>query len=131
MPVPRDVATKLDLKGMPKIQAIIASFPYRGSLMPMGDGTYSLGVGKEIRKAAGLDFGDPITVQLGIDTAPRIVGVPAELAMVLARDDKARAVWEKLSYTNRKEAARDLNEAKRPETRARRLAKILERLRSQ
>jgi len=40
VPVPRAVAAKLGLKGMPRIQAVIAGTPYRGSLMPMGDGTY-------------------------------------------------------------------------------------------
>jgi hypothetical protein len=40
IPVPREAASKLGLKGMPKIQAVIAGQPYRGSLMPMGDGTY-------------------------------------------------------------------------------------------
>ena len=129
MSVPPRVATKLGLKGMPKIQSVIAGFPYRGSLMPMGDGTYCLGVAKAIREAAGLDFGDSITVQLEIDTAPRIVEVPADLATVLAKDPTARAAWESLSYTDRKEIARGLEDAKRPETRKRRLAQSLERLR--
>jgi hypothetical protein len=52
VPVPKDVAAKLGLKGMPKIQAVIAGTPYRGSLMPMGDGTYCLGVLKSIQQAA-------------------------------------------------------------------------------
>src|SRR5258707_15432922 len=57
VPVPRDVAAKLGLKGMPKIQAVIAGQPYRRSLMPMGDGTWCLGVLKSIQEAAGVGFG--------------------------------------------------------------------------
>lgn len=130
IPVPREVAISLRLKGMPKIKAIIAGSPYRGSLMPMGDGTYGLGVAKSIREVAGLDIGGAVTVQLAADAEPRIVEVPADLAKSLARDPRARKAWEQLSYTNRKEAARDLETAKRPETRQRRLSKILERLKA-
>src|SRR4029077_396078 len=61
IPVPRQVATKLGLQGMPKIQAVIAGRPYRGSLMPMGDGTWCLGVLKSIQEAAGVGFGDAVT----------------------------------------------------------------------
>ncbi len=127
--VPKDVAAKLRLKGMPKIQAVIAGTPYRGSLMPMGDGTYCLGVLKSIQEAAGVGQGDTISVELGLDTAPRTVEPPADLARALARDKKATAAWEALSYTNKKEMARSLEEAKRPETRERRLAQALESLR--
>ena len=130
VPVPKDVAAKLGLKGFPKIQAVIAGTPYRGSLMPMGDGTYCVGVLKSIQEEAGVGFGDTIIVELGLDTAPRTVEVPTDLAKALKRDKKAAGAWEALSYTNRKEHARALEEAKRPETRERRLANTLEFLRS-
>lgn len=130
VPVPKDVAAKLGLKGFPKIQAVIAGTPYRGSLMPMGDGTFCLGVLKSIQAAAGVGFGDTVTVELGLDTAPRTVDVPPDLAAALARDKKAAAAWEALSYTNKKEHAQGLEGAKRQETRERRLAQTLEFLRS-
>ena len=129
VPVPKDVAAKMGLKGMPKVQAVIAGQPYRGSLMPMGDGTYCLGVLKSIQQAAGVKPGDTITVEIELDTAPRTVEPPPDLAKVIARDKNAAAVWEKLSYTNRKEMARGLEEAKTRATRERRLAAALERLR--
>jgi len=129
VPVPKDVAAKMGLKGMPKVRAVIAGQPYRGSLMPMGDGTYCLGVLKSIQQAAGVKPGDTITVEIELDTAPRTVEPPPDLAKVIARDKNAAAVWEKLSYTNRKEMARGLEEAKTRETRERRLAAALERLR--
>ncbi len=129
VPIPREVATELGLKGMPKIQAVIAGTPYRGSLMPMGDGTYCLGVLKSIQEAAGVGLGDTIEVLLELDTAPRTVEPPADLATVLAKDKQAAAAWEKLSFTDRKELALRLTSAKKPETRRRRLAAALERLR--
>jgi len=130
VPVPREVAGKLGLKGMPKIQAVIAGQPYRGSLMPMGDGTWCLGVLKSIQEAAGVGFGDTVTVELELDTAPRLVEPPPDLARALARDKKMAAAWEGLSFTNKKEMARSLEEAKKPETRERRLAAALAKLRA-
>ena len=119
--IPDHVAATLGLRGMPKIQAVIAGAPYRGSLRPMGDGTYGLGVLKSIQAGAGVGAGDRITVLLELDTALRTVEVPADLADVLAGDKKAAAAWEKLSYTDKKEVAGSLESAKKPETRERRL----------
>jgi hypothetical protein len=129
VPVPRDVATKLGLKGMPKIQAVIAGQPYRGSLMPMGDGSWCLGVLKSIQEAAGVGSGDTVTVELTLDTAPRTVEPPPDLARELARDKNMDAAWTALSFTGKKEMARSLEEAKRPETREKRFAQALETLR--
>jgi len=70
-----------------------------------------------------------VTVELEPDTEERTVEVPADLAAALKRDAKAAAAWEKLSYTNRKEIARSLEEAKRPETRERRLQAALAKVR--
>jgi Domain of unknown function (DUF1905)/Bacteriocin-protection, YdeI or OmpD-Associated len=130
VPVPREVAAKLGLKGMPKINAVIAGQPYRGSLMPMGDGTYCLGVLKSIQEAASVGYGDSISVELELDNAPRIVEPPADLARAIGADKTMAANWEKLSFTDKKEMARSLDEAKKPETRERRLAAALEKLRA-
>jgi hypothetical protein len=128
--IPRDVDRKLGLRGRPKIQALIAGHPYRGSLMPMGDGTFCLGVLKSIQESVGVKRGDVVTIELGLDTAPRVVEPPPDLSGALARDTRAAAAWEKLSYTNNKEMARSLEEARKAETRGRRLAAALEKLRA-
>jgi hypothetical protein len=127
--VPREVSEKMAFKGRPRVRATIAGAPYRGSLMPMGDGTFGLGVLKSIQEEKHIDVGDTITVELEPDTEERTVEAPADLAAVLKRDGKARAAWEKLSYTNKKEIASSLIEAKKPETRERRLKAALDRLR--
>jgi len=130
VPVPRQVAAKLGLKGMPKITSVIARQPYRGSLMPMGDGTYRLGVLKSIQEAAGVGFGDTITIELELDTTTRVVEPPADLAKAIAGNQAMAAKWERLSFTNQKEMAPSLTEAKKPETRERRLAAALAKLRA-
>jgi len=126
--VPRELNATLGLGGRPKVQAVIAGHPYRGSLMPAGDGTFLLGVLKAIQQSAGVTRGDRITVELDLDTAARVVGPPPDLARALAKNKKAAAAWEKLSYTSKREIARSLEEAKRPETRGRRLTATVERL---
>ena len=130
IPVPHEVNEQLGLKGRPKIQAVIAGQPYRGSLMPMADGTFCLGVLKSIQETAGVKQGDTIEVLLELDTEPRTVEPPADLANALARDKRAAATWEKLSFTNKKEMARSLEEAKKPETRKKRLAAAVAKLRA-
>jgi Domain of unknown function (DUF1905)/Bacteriocin-protection, YdeI or OmpD-Associated len=128
--VPPNVADALSLKGRPKIHAVIAGHPYRGSLISTGDGAFVLGVLKSIQEAEGLKRGDAITVELALDTAPRVIEPPSDLAAALRRDRVAAASWDRLSYTSKREIAGSLEEAKRPETRKRRLVAALERLRS-
>jgi len=130
LPVPESVAIEMGLRGMPKVNAVIAGQPYRGSLMPMGDGTFCLGVLKSIQEAAGVKQGDTVTVELDLDTAPRTVEMPSDLKKALAGDRKAQAAWDSLSFTNKKEMARSVEEAKKPETRERRLAAAVKALRA-
>ena len=98
--------------------------------MPMGDGTFCLGVLKAIQESAGVKRGDTVTIELELDIAPRTVEPPPDLARHLARDKNSAAAWDRLSFTNKREMARSLEEAKKPETRDRRLAAALERLRT-
>jgi uncharacterized protein YdeI (YjbR/CyaY-like superfamily) len=84
---------------------------------------------KSIQESAGVGFGDTVAIELEVDTAPRLVEPPADLARAMAKDKKMSAGWEKLSFTSKKEMARSLEEAKRPETRERRLAAAIAKLR--
>ena len=78
----------------------------------------------------GLAAGDPVDVRVELDDAPREVDVPAELEAALAADPQAKAAYERLSFTHRKEYARWVAEAKREATKADRAAKTIERLKS-
>ena len=92
-------------------------------------GVSVLGVLKSIVEALGVDFGDTLDVTVALDTAERTVEVPPDLAGALSRDAALKAAWGRLSFTRRKELARAIEEAKKPETRARRLERALEELR--
>jgi len=107
----------------------IGDYRYRTTIVSMG-GRFLFGVNAEQRKATGLAAGDVVEVTIEPDDAPREVDVPPQLQAALDADPVAKAAWEKLSYTNRKEHARSIAEAKADETRERRLAKTLAALRS-
>ena len=126
--VPEDVVLAFDRGRRVPITVTIGDYTYRTTIVSMG-GRFLFGVNSEQRRATGLKGGDVVEVTIEPDDAPREVEVPAELQAALDADPAAKAAFEKLSYTNRKEAARQITEAKAEETRARRLAKILESLR--
>ena len=125
--IPFDVEEVFRAKRVP-VKAVVNGAEYRGSIVRMG-GRYLLGIPKAFREQAGIKAGDNIVVTLEKDEAERTVKVPADLAAALKKDKALKAAWEKLSYTLRKENVRALEEAKQPETRARRLEKTLALLR--
>jgi Bacteriocin-protection, YdeI or OmpD-Associated/Domain of unknown function (DUF1905) len=111
------------------VVATVAGYTWRGSVARM-KGEFLLGMNREVREAAGVEAGDEVSVEIALDAAERTVEVPAELAAALAGDTDAAAAFEGLAYTHRKEFARWVAEAKRAETRERRVAKALEMLRA-
>ena len=125
--IPFDVEEVFGAKRVP-VKAVVNGAEYRGSIVRMG-GRYLLGIPKAFREQAGIKAGDNIVVTLEKDEAERTVEVPADLAAALKKDKALKAAWDKLSYTLRKENVRAPEEAKQPETRARRLEKTLALLR--
>jgi Bacteriocin-protection, YdeI or OmpD-Associated/Domain of unknown function (DUF1905) len=125
--VPADAIRKLGAKGRIAVRASFNGIPYRGSIMRMG-GVSMLGVTKGIMAEAGVATGDTLDVVVENDDTPREVAVPAELAAAFKRSPAARKAWESLSYTARKEHAAAIEGAKKPETRERRVAKVLDAL---
>jgi len=102
--------------------------PFRGRLMVYGGVTY-LGFRKEIRDAAGITQGDEAEIEIERDDAPRDVEIPEALATALAADPSAQSAFDSLAFTHRKEYASWVAEAKKDDTRARRVARTLEMLR--
>jgi uncharacterized protein YdeI (YjbR/CyaY-like superfamily) len=84
-------------------------------------------VNRELRENAGAAAGETVEVELELDTNPRTVRLPKDLASAL--DDEARAAFDRMSYTHRKEYVDWIKEAKREETRRRRIAQAVELIR--
>jgi antitoxin component of MazEF toxin-antitoxin module len=125
--VPTEVVQALGGKGRIPVTATFDGVPYRGSIVRMG-GVAVLGVQKAIMAELGVSVGDSLTVVVRNDEGPREVEVPDDLAEALARNDPARAAFEVLSFSHKREYVRSITEAKRPETRGRRIERTIEQL---
>jgi len=126
--VPGEVVAALGGGGRIPVQATFDGIAYRGSIASMG-GCMALGILKSIRAELGKGAGDPVTVTLVRDAAERTVEVPADLAAAL-QEAGLRTAFDALSYSHRREHVNAINDAKKPETRVRRISKALEMLKS-
>jgi hypothetical protein len=122
--IPDAVVEDLGAGRRPKVVVTVGPHTWRSSIARMGD-RFMLGMSQENRALAGVAAGDVLDVEIEVDSAPRVVELPEDLAAALAADSAAAATWATWSFTRPKEAARQLTEAKKPETRARRLEKVL------
>jgi hypothetical protein len=125
--VPEEVVERLGGGGRIPVSARFDGEPYRGSIVRMG-GEPILGVLKEIRDRLGKGPGDRLFVSVDRDEAPRVVELPEELAAVLAENPRARAAFDALSHSHRREHAAYVAEAKQESTRKRRAQTTLDRL---
>jgi Bacteriocin-protection, YdeI or OmpD-Associated/Domain of unknown function (DUF1905) len=99
----------------------------QGSLIKYGHPLHSLGILKAVREQIGKGPGDTIAVAVWKDDPVRTVEVPAEFEKLMKKQGLL-PVFEKLSYTHRKEYCRWITEAKKQETRLKRLEKAIEML---
>jgi hypothetical protein len=127
--IPFDVLKVFGTRGRVPVSGTINGFAFRSSLAPYG-GKHFMAVNRQMREGAKAQAGDTVHFTLEKDEAVREVVLPADFQKALARDPAARAAWAKLSYTHRKEWVQEIEGAKRPETRERRLAKALAALAS-
>jgi hypothetical protein len=126
--VPDEVVAGLGKSKRPPVRVTINGHTYRSTVAVMG-GEYLVGVSAENRELAGVAAGDEVEVQLELDTAPREITVPGDFAEVLAGDPDARRFFDGLSYSQKQWFVTGIEDAKTAETRQRRIAKAIERLR--
>lgn len=125
--VPFDVRAVFG-KARAPVRGTVNGHPFRTTVAVYG-GRYFLGFRREIRDAAGFGDGDLLSIVLELDDEPRTVAVPPELEAVLAREPEAKAVFDGLSYTHRREYVEWVSGAKREETRRTRLERAVAMLR--
>jgi hypothetical protein len=127
IPVPFDPKTVFGKVRAP-VKVTLNGYTYRSTIAPMG-GTMCIPLRKSNREAAGLEGGETLDVVLASDTEERVVEPPADLAKALKAAPPAWERWGELSFTHQREYAEAVEEAKKPETRARRIAAAVEALR--
>ena len=124
--VPKEVAATFSRK-RPPVLAHVNGVEYRSRLAVYGGQSY-LGLRKDLLRQLGVGVGDQIEIELAEDQEERVVVEPPELTQALADNPTAQAAYQKLPFTHRNEYARWIDEGKKPETRADRVAKTIKRL---
>jgi hypothetical protein len=127
--VPPEVIDALGKGKKPPVVVTVNGYTYRNTVAVMG-GRYMISLSAKNREAAGVAAGQEVEVELELDTEPREVDVPEDFAAALAAEPKAQAFFDGLSYSQRSWFVLGIEEAKKPETRANRITKAVERLAS-
>jgi hypothetical protein len=121
--VPASAVRTLGDKQRPPVRASLNGVEYRSTIAVYG-GRYYLPVRRELREAAKLEAGKRATVALELDTAPRTVTLPRDLASALTRGG-ASVAFRAMSFSHQREHVDWIVDAKRPETREMRIAKVV------
>ena len=126
---PLNVVEFFQRKGRVPVKGTINGFPFRSSLMNMGEG-HQMVVNAQLRAGAKCKAGDTVDLVMELDEDERKVGVPSLMKTVIASEPKTKEAWSKLSFTHQKEWVRAVEDAKKPETREKRIAAMMEALRT-
>ncbi len=124
IPVPDDVIERLESGKRPPVVVRVNGYEYRSTVAVMG-GRYLIGVSAAVRAATGLKGGDPISVTLRVADTPREVDVPADFAAAMDAQQPARQFFDGLSNSLQRYHIDNINAAKAPETRQRRIEKAV------
>jgi hypothetical protein len=123
--VPEQVVEALGAGKRPAVKVTLNGYTYRSTVAVLG-GRYMVGVSAEHRAGAGVAGGDEVDVDIELDTAPREVRVPADLAAALDAEPAARRTFDGLSYSNKSWHVLQVEGAKTDETRRRRIDRSLD-----
>ena len=126
--VPTEVVTALGQTKRPPVRVTINGYTYRSTVATVA-GRFMVGVSNDVRVNAGVAAGQEVDVEMELDTTPREVAVPPDLAKELDTDPTARQAFEALSYSKQRVLVDPVANAKTAETRDRNIAKALAALR--
>jgi hypothetical protein len=127
--VPKEVVAGLGSSRRPAVRVTLGGHTYRSTIAARG-GKFLLPVSADNREAAGVDAGDEVLVRVALDTEPRVVVVPSDFDAALDAEPEAKRFFSTLSYSEQRWFVLGIEGAKKPETRARRIEKAVERLAS-
>jgi hypothetical protein len=123
--IPETLSKKFKKKGRIPVTGFVENESFRTSILPKGDGTYYLFVSQPLQKKTGKTAGDYVKIKLSEDIEPRTVDVPNDIIEAFSVSQKALSTFTRFSYSHKKELTEWINEAKRTETRERRIIKAI------
>jgi hypothetical protein len=123
--VPLKISRAFGKRGYVPVEGTLNGQPIRATLVPKGGGYHRLYLNGEMRQRAGVDTGDVARLILEIDAKPREIAIPADLEQALKGEKGARQAFSALIPSRRKEILVWLLDAKKPETRKRRMEWIV------
>ena len=126
--VPPEMVQALGGGKRPPVTIMINGHSWKSRVAIMR-GRYLLGLSNANRRAAGIVTGDEVEVEVELDAEPRVVVEPADFASALNADPVARAAYDRLAHSRKREQVRAIETAKKPETRIRRIETAMATLR--
>jgi hypothetical protein len=124
IPVPFDPKAVFGKVRAP-VKVTLNGYTFSSTIARMGGQTF-VPLRKSNREAAAVEAGDRVRVRIAADTEARVVDVPADLAKALKTNTRLWKQWGELSYTNQRECVESVVGAKKPETRERRIATVVD-----
>lgn len=122
--VPPEVVAALGSGRKPAVMVTVGGYTYRSTVASRG-GAFMIPLSAEHRGAAGLAAGDEVDVEVEVDTEPRELVIPEDLRAAVDTDPAARSFFDELSYSNRRRIVGNVEGAKTPQTRQRRIDKAV------
>lgn len=126
---PFDGLNEFGKRGPVRVVCNIDGYQMKCSLLPMGDGSHAIHIKKDLRKLLGKEEGDKVELVIEQDLSPRIVVIPEDIQWLLDDDPELKEKFEKLTISYKEAIIAYIDQAKLPETRAKRIGQLLERVR--
>lgn len=111
-----------------RVICTIDNYKYNCSLLPIGNQTHAIYVRKEIRKIIKKEAGDEVFVTIELDLSPKVLIIPDDFQWFLDDDNALKQKFDSLSFSNKSTIIDYINDAKMPETRAKRINNFIERI---
>lgn len=126
--LPTDASAKLPTRAMTTVEGTLNGHSFKATLEPDGQNSHWLKVNRRMREAAGAEPGDVVVLEIASVGKEPEARVPADLRKALAAAPEAKAVWADITPVARRDWIQWITSAKRPETRARRVANACDML---
>lgn len=126
--LPPEASAQLGTRARVNVKGTINGYAFKSSMFPTGEGTHYMVINRRMREVANVGVGEEADVTLEVDAEPRTAAVPPDLKEALAKFKTAQAEFERLPPSHKREYVSYIDEAKRPETRARRIEQAVRRL---